>query len=71
MKNIRILSETFIVNGAIFSLYLNRRIFVMNYYVAKTSFTGAKLTLNYDAVPNYKYMFGPHRVIYLICETLQ
>ena len=29
------------------------------------------LTLNSAAAPNYKYIFGPHRVIYLICETSQ
>ena len=29
------------------------------------------IALNSDAAPNYKYMFGPHRFLYLICETWQ
>ena len=29
------------------------------------------LTLNSVAAPNYKYMFGPRRFPYLICETSQ
>ena len=27
------------------------------------------LTLNYEAAPKYKYMFGAHRLLCLICET--
>ena len=27
--------------------------------------------LNSDAALSYKYMFGPHRVLYLICESSQ
>ena len=36
-----------------------------------TSLLARNLILNSDAAPSYKYIFGPHKVLNLICETSQ
>ena len=38
----------------------------MSFYL---SLSVPSLVLNFDAAPNYEAMFGPHEVLYLICET--
>ena len=60
MKNIRVfLSESFLFLEVKFSIYLNRRVFVMRQttYRLKLVLLARSLILNSDAAPNYKYVF--------------